>query len=92
MYSSVDVDDEVIVKNYNGVLHPLTKHKVIAVKKGMAKVRVIPSGGITSFVRETWYEVADLIPCRCENVGHDDGKTTCWSHHNCQWGDCTHAE
>jgi len=36
------------------------------------------------------WRVAD--ECRCTNPGEDDGSTTCWVHHNCMTGDCTHNE
>lgn len=38
---------------------------------------------------ENWTEVGR---CTCTNPGEDDGATTCWEHHNCQNGDCTHGE
>jgi hypothetical protein len=31
-------------------------------------------------------------PCRCKNEGQDDGDITCWKHHDCRDGSCTHAE
>ena len=30
--------------------------------------------------------------CNCKTRGEDDGKTTCWEHHDCYYGDCTHGE
>ena len=30
--------------------------------------------------------------CRCTNPGQDDGSTTCWEHHDCSRGECTHGE
>lgn len=30
--------------------------------------------------------------CRCTNPGEDDGSNTCWTHHDCTKGDCTHGE
>lgn len=30
--------------------------------------------------------------CRCLNPGMDDGQTTCWVHHDCSDGSCTHAD
>lgn len=30
--------------------------------------------------------------CVCMVVGQDDGATTCWQHHNCYNGDCTHMD
>lgn len=30
--------------------------------------------------------------CRCKNVGEDDGDTTCWVHHDCNDGTCTHQD
>lgn len=30
--------------------------------------------------------------CRCYNPGEDDGENTCWVHHDCNLGDCTHGE
>lgn len=30
--------------------------------------------------------------CRCDSVGSDDGRHTCWQHHDCTLGDCTHND
>lgn len=30
--------------------------------------------------------------CCCTNAGQDDGGKTCWQHHNCANGDCTHTD
>lgn len=30
--------------------------------------------------------------CRCTTPGQDDGKQTCWRHHDCTRGDCTHMD
>ena len=30
--------------------------------------------------------------CRCLNSGQDDGAQTCWNHHDCSRGDCTHQD
>lgn len=30
--------------------------------------------------------------CRCLTPGQDDGGTTCWQHHDCSDGSCTHGE
>lgn len=30
--------------------------------------------------------------CVCRNPGEDDGDTTCWVHHDCSDGSCTHQE
>ena len=30
--------------------------------------------------------------CQCKNPGQDDGETTCWIHHDCNDGSCTHQE
>lgn len=30
--------------------------------------------------------------CTCLTVGEDDGATTCWQHHDCFRGDCTHMD
>lgn len=30
--------------------------------------------------------------CNCTIPGQDDGSTTCWEHHDCMSGDCTHGE
>lgn len=37
---------------------------------------------------------AQVVPqdCTCLNVGHEDGATTCWQHHDCSDGSCTHGE
>lgn len=31
-------------------------------------------------------------PCQCQTVGEDDGETTCWRHHDCNNGNCTHMD
>lgn len=36
-----------------------------------------------------WQKVDD---CRCTNPGEDDGGNTCWPHHDCTKGECTHGE
>lgn len=30
--------------------------------------------------------------CKCQTPGEDDGNTTCWAHHDCRAGDCTHQD
>lgn len=30
--------------------------------------------------------------CNCTTPGQDDGSTTCWEHHDCSDGSCTHGE
>lgn len=30
--------------------------------------------------------------CRCITPGKEDGQTTCWVHHDCSDGSCTHGE
>lgn len=30
--------------------------------------------------------------CRCIHPGEDDGQTTCWTHHDCFKGECTHMD
>lgn len=30
--------------------------------------------------------------CLCETPGEDDGRTTCFLHHNCNRGECTHQD
>lgn len=30
--------------------------------------------------------------CRCLHPKQDDGDTTCWKHHDCSDGSCTHGE
>ena len=32
------------------------------------------------------------IECTCKTRGMDDGNTTCWEHHDCTDGSCTHRE
>lgn len=50
------------------------------------------------YARIVWHDLWDAVTyikvkeCRCENSGRDDGNYTCWEHHNCRSGDCTHAE
>lgn len=39
--------------------------------------------------RANWEEAGE---CRCTHPGQDDGSTTCWVHHDCMNGDCTHGE
>lgn len=36
-----------------------------------------------------WEEAGE---CRCTHPGQDDGSTTCWVHHDCSDGSCTHGE
>lgn len=38
------------------------------------------------------YAECQTCSCRCMNPGEDDGQITCWTHHDCQRGDCTHGE
>lgn len=33
-----------------------------------------------------------LTECVCKHPGLDDGESTCWVHHDCSDGTCTHAE
>lgn len=37
-------------------------------------------------------EIDILNTCRCEVVGQDDGENTCWVHHDCTDGSCTHTD
>ncbi len=30
--------------------------------------------------------------CTCRTVGKEDGATTCWQHHDCSDGSCTHTD
>ena len=30
--------------------------------------------------------------CTCRTVGKDDGMSTCWNHHDCSEGNCTHQD
>lgn len=30
--------------------------------------------------------------CRCDSPGQDDGNQTCWLHHDCRDGSCTHTD
>lgn len=30
--------------------------------------------------------------CTCLNPGQDNGATTCWQHHDCSDGSCTHTD
>ncbi len=36
--------------------------------------------------------ITDFRTCLCRTVGRDDGDTTCWKHHDCSWGECTHQD
>lgn len=47
-----------------------------------------PYDSIETF-RQNWEEVNR---CTCTHPGEDDGSTTCWEHHDCTRGDCTHGE
>lgn len=33
-----------------------------------------------------------LTECVCHTPGQDDGLYTCWKHHNCSDGICTHQD
>lgn len=35
---------------------------------------------------------ADYDKCICKTLGEDDGEFTCWNHHDCFRGDCTHTD
>lgn len=36
---------------------------------------------------------SNLTPeCRCDSYGLDDGNQTCWRHHDCRDGTCTHID
>lgn len=32
------------------------------------------------------------MSCNCITPGEDDGVTTCWEHHDCNDGTCTHQD
>lgn len=34
----------------------------------------------------------DGTECRCRVFGEDDGNRTCWEHHDCTQGYCTHID
>jgi hypothetical protein len=36
--------------------------------------------------------ITDFRQCYCRTVGKDDGDMTCFKHHNCMWGECTHID
>lgn len=48
----------------------------------------IPYDDVEHF-KANWQDVGE---CRCTNPGKDDGQTTCWEHHDCSDGSCTHGE
>lgn len=48
----------------------------------------VPYDSMAKF-EENWSKVGE---CRCTNPGKDDGQTTCWEHHDCNDGSCTHQE
>ena len=37
-------------------------------------------------------DAATIRVCTCLNIGEDDGQTTCWLHHDCSDGSCTHQD
>lgn len=41
---------------------------------------------------ESYAIITDFSECRCKTVGHDDGNNTCWKHHDCMDGMCTHTD
>lgn len=89
--------DEVTIAHYSGVLNPETVWIVIQTNKNLVYVRVKDSEdnrGLLGFSNRSWFNVEQLRPvdCRCTIVGEDDGGTTCWIHHDCSDGSCTHAE
>lgn len=43
------------------------------------------------YVEDTVW-ITDFRECRCLTIGMDDGETTCWKHHRCELGDCTHQD
>lgn len=95
--NKIGVGDIVVIKNYTGMLHPLTEYEVLEIRPDLAKLRVRGrgTGGVLGFTNESWHEVTRLSivhKCRCTNVGQDDGQTTCWLHHDCLDGSCTHHE
>lgn len=47
-----------------------------------------PYSSLETF-KENWEEAGR---CTCTHPGQDDGSTTCWEHHDCTTGDCTHGE
>lgn len=36
--------------------------------------------------------MSNIDECRCATPGQDDGQTTCWLHHDCSDGSCTHQD
>jgi hypothetical protein len=42
--------------------------------------------------RELIRDIDSGAVCRCNNSGYDDGTMTCWVHHDCRNGDCTHTD
>lgn len=36
--------------------------------------------------------ITDFSKCYCKTVGKDDGDTTCFKHHDCSDGSCTHQD
>ena len=36
--------------------------------------------------------ITDFCECTCITRGMDDGYTTCWKHHRCEDGMCTHND
>ena len=93
----IKVGDIVTISNYRGMLRPDTQYEVIAVRTDLAQLRVRGrgTGGVLGFTNESWHEKTRLViveKCRCLNVGQDDGQTTCWLHHDCSDGSCTHGE
>lgn len=38
------------------------------------------------------YAECQNCKCRCIHPGDDDGQMTCWTHHDCNDGSCTHQD
>lgn len=57
---------------------------------------VIKSNGVEHIARPTPTptpkDSSNVNKCWCKNEGQDDGERTCWVHHDCSDGSCTHQE
>lgn len=43
-------------------------------------------------IRRGYFIECIYCECCCLNVGKEDGGKTCWQHHDCNDGSCTHGE
>jgi hypothetical protein len=77
-------------EGYRAVVWVKDRRKFVAMDDYMLNlIRDVPADMVMSGQRS---QLEVINRCTCSNWGEDDGQTTCWLHHNCQNGDCTHME